>query len=397
MIILPLILRINLYRYKRTIGRAILFSLPLSIVLFSLAILSGFINKAKANIYFQNGDISITAAKAEGNLADVYSYVDGIGTEDKAIYRSYSKTASIITTNSGYNSTTVAGITEEYFSLLRSNYSWYTEPVFDSNSILLDVSFAKRIGIAKGDKVVVQIQVFEGEINAYEYTVGGLFFGNSYSQNSGAYMPLDELQWLFMQDGDFINGLLIFFPDNKMNFDQLQSYVDIIKNKFGSTISIQNRYQMEDRFMSSYYIYVCIFYSVMIFLINFSLLMVFSFSLYNHYYNEFCLRRKEFLTLFSFGLSPVLMKLYVLLDNCLVFLVSILPFAVFTLLSKIICERIVINSIKYSEFIAMIGSNRIILDHNIVIVLITVLSIFLTSILSGFFGLKKFQAKGAYS
>jgi ABC-type antimicrobial peptide transport system permease subunit len=280
---------------------------------------------------------------------------------------------------------------------LRSNYSWCTEPVFDSNSILLDVSFAKRIGVSEGDSVVVQIQAFEGEINAYEYTVGGLFFGNSYSENSGAYMPLDEFQWLFMQDGDFINGLLIFFPDSKLNFDQLQSYVDTIKREFGSAISIQNRYQLEDRFMSSYYIYVCIFYTVMVFLINFSLLMVFSFSLYNHYYNEFCLRRKEFLTLFSFGLSPVLMKLYVLLDNCLVFLVSILPFAVLALVSKIICKRIVINSIKYSEFIALIGSNRIILDYNIVIVLITVLSIFLTSIISGFFGLKKYQAKGAYS
>jgi hypothetical protein len=370
--------------------------LPLSIVLFSLAILFGFINKAKANIYFQNGDISITAAKAEGNLADVYTYVDGIGAKEKAIYRSYSKTASIIT-NSGYNSTTVAGITEEYFNLLHANYSWYTEPVFDSNSILLDVSFAKRIGVAKGDKVVVQIQVFEGEINAYEYTVGGLFFGNSYSQNSSAYMPLEEFQWLFMQDGDFINGLLVFFPGNKMDFNQLQSYADIIKEKFGAAISIQNRFQLEDRFMSSYYIYVCIFYSVMVFLINFSLLMVFSFSLYNHYYNEFCLRRKEFFTLFSFGLSPLLMKIYCLLDNCLVFLLAILPFTVLTLLSKIFCERIVINSIKYSEFIAMIGSNRIILDHNIVIVSITVLSIFLTSILSGFFGLKKYQAKGAYS
>jgi len=396
MIILPLILRVNLYRYKRTIGRAILFSLPLSIVLFSLAILSGFINKAKANIYFQNGDISIVATKAEGNLADVYSYVDGIGAKDKAVYRSYSKPASIIT-KSGYNSTTVAGITEEYFNLLHANYSWYAEPVFDSNSILLDVSFAKRVGVAKGDTVVVQIQVFEGEINAYEYTVGGLFFGNSYSQDSGAYMQLDEFQWLFMRDDDFINGLLIFFPDSKLNFDQLQSYVDTIKKEFGSAISIQNRYQLEDRFMSSYYIYICIFYSVMVFLINFSLLMVFSFSLYNHYYNEFCLRRKEFLTLFSFGLSPLLMKIYVLLDNCLVFLLSVLPFAVFTLLSKIICEKVVINSIKYSEFIAMIGSNRIILDYNIVIVLITVLTIFLTSIISGFFGLIKFQAKGAYS
>jgi ABC-type antimicrobial peptide transport system permease subunit len=215
-------------------------------------------------------------------------------------------------------------------------------------------------------------------------------------------MQLDELQWLFMRDGDFINGLLVFFPDkynkyNMMDFNQLQSYVDIIKKKFGAAISIQNRYQMEDRFMSSYYIYVCIFYSVMVFLINFSLLMIFSFSLYNHYYNEFCLRRKEFLTLFSFGLSPVLMKLYVLLDNCLVFLLSILPFAVLAILSKIIWEKVVINSIKYSEFIAMIGSNRIVLDYGIVVVLITVLSIFMTSIISGFFGLKKFQAKGAYS
>ena len=114
----------------------------------------------------------------------------------------------------------------------------------------------------------------------------------------------------------------------------------------------------------------------------------FRFSLYNHYYNEFCLRRKEFFTLFSFGLSPVMMRVYVLLDNCLVFLVSILPFAAFTLLSKIICEGIVINSIKYSEFIALIGTNRIILDYNIVIVLLTVLTVFITSITSGFFGLR---------
>ena len=396
MVILPLILRINVYRYKRTIGRALLFSVPLSIALFSLALLFGFINKAKETIYFQNGDISITPTRTDGNLADVYSFITGMDDKGVSVYRRYSKTASLIT-NSGYNSAGVMGITEEYFNLLRSNYSWYTEPVFDNNTVLLDVSLAKRIGVTSGDTVILQIQLLEGEINAYQYTVGGLFFGSSYSQGASVYMPLDEFQWLCVQNDDFTNGLLLFFDGSRLDFVQLQNYADGIKKVFGSAILILHRYQLEDRFMSSYYLYVCIFYSVMIFLINFSLLMVFSFSLYNHYYNEFCLRRKEFFTLFSFGLSPALMKMYVLLDNCLVFLISILPFAAFTLLSKTVCDKIVINSIKYSEFIALIGTNRIVLDYNIAIVLLTVISIFLAGIISGFIGLKKYQAKGAYS
>jgi hypothetical protein len=396
MVILPLITQINLYRYKRTIGRALLFSIPLTILLFSLAVLFGFVNKSLENIYFQNGDISISPTSTEGSLADVNSYVSGTGYEGAAVYKSYSKRATIIT-SAGYNSTGVEGITEEYFDILRSSYSWYSEPVFDSNSVLLDISFAKRIGVAEGGTIIIQIQVLEGEINAYQYTVGGLFFGNSYFQSTSVYMQLEEFQWLWMREGDFINGILLFFGNTQMSFDQLQKYADEIKSVFGTAVSVANRYQMQDRFMSSYYLYVCIFYSAMIFLINFSLLMVFGFSLYSHYYNEFCLRRKEFFTLFSFGLSPARMKLYVLLDTCMVFLSSLVPFALFSLAVKLLCESVVVNSVKYSEFISLIGSNRILLDYNIAIVLITVLSLFATSIISGFFGLKKFEAIGAYS
>jgi hypothetical protein len=392
MVTLYLVINKAVSNYKGMLIKALLTAMLLTIIVLSLSILFGFINHVRDNIYFQNGDISVSSTAKDGNLATVRLFLDTLNYGDMTIFEYY-KNQCVFIAETGQNESGVMGITENYFESIAASFSWVSEPVFDSSSILLDATFSKRIGVSDGSRIIIQIKTNDGEINAYEYTVKGIFFGNNYLQDVVAYMPITEFQWLNLQEPGFINGLRIFFPDKKLTFGFLQNIADDIKNMFKTNVSILTRYQSEARFITSYYIYIYIFYSIMAILVDISLLIICNFSLLNHYYNEFTSREKEFAALYSFGVSPLFMTKYITAEILLVLFLSLVPFFILFSLVYIVCGSLQFNSIDYSEFISLLGTNRIPFSINPIIISGSIITILLLNLLSGFMALHKFQTR----